>query len=311
MAMHRAVLWPKSTSLLIGILSQSPGYRAAAVHVRVYRFKDGTLPAAQASQSGGRVFAHWYEEARSWRFLTNVTAAPEGIVHDYIGFDRWAQLARFYGANGISALGVGYQDAFWRGAAVEGVITYDYDVCRLLLLNCEKYGLKYMPEFYYSQWYLESKTLPEIAGNDQDFRAISCNGAKTGTNASPCSLNPLYPAVQKAWIDAMGELADKLRDSPAFTGITVRADTWGFRGEYTFASLYWGYGDWTVREFTRDTSIAIPGEADGKSNDDPNRFIHRFEFLTGPEIKPKWVDWRVARILDYHTRILNRDLQAR
>jgi len=305
MVHHRAIFWAKTPSLLVGVLSQSPGYRAAVTRIRISRFVDGKLPQAFQLQSGGRSFVHWYEEARSWKFLTNVDA-PDGIVHDFIGLDRWAQLARYYGANGISALGIGYQDAFFRTTTLDGMLPGEYDSARLLCLICEKYGMRYMPEAYYAQWYLESRTFPEQVGNDDDFRAISANGGRMGSGASPCTVNPLHPIVQQTWINALGELADKLRDSPAFTGITVRCDAWGFRGEFLFPSLYWGYGDWTTNAFQHDTGIAIPGDAEATAAKLPQRFLNRFQFLTSDAVKPKWIAWRNGRMLDYHQRILNR-----
>lgn len=78
MRMHRAIIWPRSQSLLVGLLSQSLGHRAAATRIRVYRFIDGRLPTAQTSQAGGRAFVHWYEETNSWRHLVHVTDLPSG-----------------------------------------------------------------------------------------------------------------------------------------------------------------------------------------------------------------------------------------
>ncbi len=306
---HRAVVWPATNSLLIGVLSQSPGHRAAAIRIRVYRFKDGQLPAAPQVDEGGRSFVHWYEEANSWRQFVGVNDIRQPVVRDAIGFQRWAQLLRYYGANGISAMGMGYQEALYRTTQAHGYAPMEYDACRLMTLVCEKYGLKYLPEVYPAQWYLESKVYPEIASSEQDTFAWNCQGGKLGSGYAPCAVNPLHPAVQDTWINIIGELADKLRDSPAFAGVTIRNDTWGFRGEFMFAGLNWGYGDWIIREFEKAAKVIVPGgPSDTSTLDLPagQRFLKRYEFLTSPPMLTRWIDWRKARLLDYHQRILAR-----
>ncbi|MGC4005081.1 MAG: hypothetical protein QM811_18995 [Pirellulales bacterium] len=282
---HRAVIWPGTKQLLIGILNQSPGHRAAAMRIRVYRFKDGMLPSAPKVASGGRSFVHWYEEANSWRHLVGVNEIKEPVVRDVIGFQRWAQLLRFNGANGISAMGLGYQEALFRTTKALGYAPIEYDACRLMTLVCEKYDLKYMPEVYPAQWYLESKVYPELAGSETDPFAYTCQGGKLGSGYAPCAVNPLHPAVQQTWIDIIGEMSDKLRDSPAFMGVTIRNDTWGFRGEFMFAGLNWGYGDWIINEFEKDSHVTVPGgphdqTANGLST--AERFLKRFDYLTAP-----------------------------
>ncbi len=299
---HRTIVWAASKRMMFAILTQQVGHRAAASKITVSRFEGDQVPAAKADNPGGRVFCHWYEEAENWRYLVNVASAYQGgIVHDMVGLDRWARLCRYFGVNGISACGAGYQGAFWRTTTLDGFMPTDYDQCRLAALICEKYGMRYTPEVFPAQWYMNLVTLPALAENPDDVRSFSCHGAARGQNSAVCDLNPLHPVVQKAWIDAFGELADKLRDSPAFCGITVRADGWLFRGDYTFPSLNWGYGDWIIRQFEKDSGTKVPG-----ADDDPGRFLKRYEFLVSKDMLDKWISWRNHRILDYHLRIRDR-----
>lgn len=310
MQKHRAINWPRSTPMLIGVMSQSPGHRAAVARIRVLRFKDDKLPLPATPQTaGGRNYVHWYEESGSWRHMFGVNDLPEGIVQEFVGLDRWAQMARFYGANGLSALGIGYQGAFYRATQLDGMMPSTYDACRLAALVCEKYGMTYMPEVYCTQSYMENLTFRERTGNNEDFRAFNCHGGKEGSGAAPCTLNPLHPVVQETWIKALGELADKLRDSSAFRGITVRDDEWGFRSQFAFPSIYWGYGDWTIRQFDKDLNLVVtggPNDPNAPAIGDPQRFIQRYAFLSSPEHRQQWINWRNARILDYHTRIRDR-----
>lgn len=299
---HRVIVWAASKKMILGILSQQTGHRAAVAKITVSRFVDGKVPAEKESTVGGRAFTYWYEEAGNWEHLVNVGAQyPSGLVHNMIGLDRWARLCRYFGLNGISACGVGYQQAFWRNTTLPGFGVMSYDQCRLAALICEKYGMTFTPEVYPTQWYMNLVGLPEKVANPEDIRAVSCHGAVRGPGSAPTDLNALHPAVQQMWLDGIGELSDKLRDCPSFKGVTVRADAWGFRGDFNLPGLNWGYGDWTIREFEKDTGLKVPGK-DG----DPQRFIQRFEFLTSKENRDKWLSWRSRRIFDYHKKLRDR-----
>jgi hypothetical protein len=301
MQIHRAVFWPKTTETVLTIFSQEIGTRAAVAKIRLYRYPDGNLPLVETT-TNGRNLIHWYEEAHNWKHLVGVAKMfSSKVVTDLVGLNRWAQFVRYHGGSGISALGVGYQSAFWRQSHLPGFEPEPYDVPRLVALVCEKYGLKYMPEIFPNQGYMNKLVLPKLAENPDDIHSVNCNGNRIGKGAAACDLNPLHPAVQNTWINALGELADKLRDCPSFLGVSVRANVWQFRGDFTLPGLGWGYGDWIIRQFEQDTGITVPGKLS-----DPNRFMIRYEFLTSPDQRQQWVDWRCDRILDYHKRLRDR-----
>ncbi|MFZ2657791.1 MAG: hypothetical protein WAX69_22850 [Victivallales bacterium] len=299
----KSVFWAASDNIQICVISQQVGHRAAASKINIYRF-DGELPATKVEWKNGRSAIHWYEEALSWRFLTNIHLTHRGApqsVRAFIGLDRWARLVRYFGFNGITGLGVGYQEAFYRSQYLDGFLTSDFDETRLLALICEKYGMRYMPEVFPTQWYLNMVVLPKEVENPEDVRSVSCTGAMKGTGFAACDLNTFHPAIQTRWVNAMGELADKLRDSPAFEGICVRADAWLFRGDFNIPGLHWGYGDWTMKQFEKETGVKVP-----VSNDDPDRFVKRFDFLVSKDVKGKWMKWRSDKTMDYHLRIRDR-----
>jgi hypothetical protein len=301
MQTHRAVFWPKTSESVLTIFSQEIGTRAAVARIRLYRFADGNLPLPPVTENG-RNFLHWYEEAHNWVHLVGVDGTiRDPLVRNLEGLKRWAQFVRYHGLTCMSALGVGYQSAFWRQTHLEGFQAEDVDLPRLAALICEKYGLKYMPEIFPTQWYASLVTLPGRAEHPDDIRTFNANGKPSGKGAAACNLNPLHPEVQKMWVNGLGELSDKLRDCKSFLGVSIRANVWQFRGDFTLPSLGWGYGDWIIREFEKDTGVKVPGDPD-----DPERFMTRYEFLTSPEQKERWVNWRCDRLLDYHIRLRDR-----
>lgn len=298
---HRAVFWSKTASTVLTMFSQEIGTRAAVSKIRLYRFPDNNLPLPKVYPQG-RNFFHWYEEAHNWAHLVGVSGSYRNpLVRDLVGLQRWAQFIRYHGGSGMSALGVGYQGSFWRNTHLEGFQPMSYDSARLAALICEKYGIKYLPEIFPNQWYMNKVVLPGRAEKPEDIRSVSCNGAERGPGAAACDLNPLHPEVQNIWLKGLGELADKLRDCKSFEGVSLRANVWQFRGDFTYPGLGWGYSDWTMQQFEKDTGIKVPGDIS-----DPNRFMVRFQFLTSPKNLKKWVDWRCQRLLKYHTAIRDR-----
>ncbi len=297
MQTHSAVSWGDSKTLLVSFECQEPGTRAAAAKIRLKRFEDDRLPAIKLSSQGTRDFYHWFEEAHNWRFLVGIAGIrDQQIVKDMIGLDRWVRLVQYYGGNGIQALGVAYQGAFWRTQLLDGFMPEPYDRCRLLALFCEKYGMKYMLEIFGNQSYFTNIKIPSLSENPLDVRPTSLNGVLKAAGAH-CDINALHTGVQDFYVDVAKELNRKLGDSPAFAGLTVRADVWQFHGDFTLPSIYWGYNDWIMSEFQRDTGIKVPGNMD-----DPKRFAKRFEFLTASPMRDRWINWRCERLLDYHKR---------
>ncbi|MFA6292270.1 MAG: hypothetical protein WC637_10835, partial [Victivallales bacterium] len=110
----------------------------------------------------------------------------------------------------------------------------------------------------------------------------------------------------KKYLDLIGELADNLKDSPAFAGISCRLMlSWQWAGYNALPGLKFGYEDWTISQFQKETGIAVPGNAD-----DPKRFRQRFDFLTGVK-REEWLDWRCKKIFAFHQRLRDRIRQAK
>ncbi|MFZ2654502.1 MAG: hypothetical protein WAX69_06260 [Victivallales bacterium] len=286
----------------IGILGQQIGHRAAASKIRIYKF-DGKLPVEKAANPSGRIFCHWYEEGDNIKYVVNSNRLygkmPE-IAADFVTLDRWSRLARYSGMNAISGFGVSYQGVFYRTNILEGLFGRNYDACRLAALFCEKFGMKYVPEIFGNNVTL-GRTIRSRSQTPDDLYPMSRQGVKVGSSVNSCQFNALHPVVEDFWVDALGELADKLRDSPAFAGVTVRADSWLFDGFFTLPSINWGYSDWMAAQFEKETGVKVPGDVG-----DTGRFGQRFKFLTSGGMNARWNAWRCSRLLDYHKRIRDR-----
>lgn len=303
MQTYRSVFWVNHPNVLVGTVSQKLGFRAGAARIRVSRF-DGPLPPASASRPDGRICLSWNEQADDWDLTANIQPWRDkrpDIVNDYVGLSRWVAVAAYNGMNGIGPSDVSYQSAYWRTHELEGFLPRGYDMVRLTALLCEKYGLKYIPNTFLTQGYFETAVLDSVVKDPDEVRAWSWQGLRGGTDVQWMSHNILHPAIQQKLIDCEGELADLLRDSPAFKGIGVRLWSWLWEGHWAVSSIYWGYGDWDIAQFSRDTGIAVPGKAG-----DPARFEQRFAFLTSPAHRAAWLKWRGDRLTDFYRRLIAR-----
>ncbi len=106
--------------------------------------------------------------------------------------------------------------------------------------------------------------------------------------------NPLHPTVQGALLKFVEEIGRRYGKYPAFKGISFNlfasAMPW-------FGSIHFGYDDYSVGLFTKETGTAIPVDAKA-----PDRFSKRYEFLT-TNCREAWVAWRCKKIRELFGRI--------
>ena len=297
---HHYIFWPYTREINVGLLSQQVGQRAAASHIRIYQY-EGELPVTPDDRTQGRTFADWYEEGGNWHFLVEgdqLNRTMPEIVADYVSLNRYLRLARTSGMTAMNAPAVSYQGCYFPTNTLDGFQPTTYSQIRLTALLCEKYRMRYIPEVFPTQWYRPAMVWTTRVKNPDDLRAWSAQGLEGGKDTGSNATNCLHPVVQQAWVDTFKEIGDQLRDSPAFGGITVRLDGWQWEGDWCLTSLMWGYGDYNIAQFVKDTGLQVPGAAG-----DPNRFEQRYQYLTSPAVKERWLNWRCAQVLAYQRRL--------
>jgi hypothetical protein len=108
--------------------------------------------------------------------------------------------------------------------------------------------------------------------------------------------NPLHPAVRRVMEGLVDDWLRLYGGHPALGGIALDFGGWGGApgGEsLAFERLDGDYSDFTVNRFATETGAKVPGEAG-----QPNRFQARYDFLTTPPMKEKWIRWRCEKIRD-------------
>lgn len=305
MLTERVVFWSNASQVHLGLVSARLGRRAAVARMRLYRV-NGPLPAIGSAPAGGRFMGAWLEEKDRWHIQFNTPTGLPDIVRDYIGLRRWAELCSYTGMNALWPTEAAYQQTTYDSEVLKGYLTKDHDAVRISALFCEKFGIKYVPEIFLAkQRYFNEEVMTAGAAKPADLYDTTRWGFCPGASREPGGLWPtwniLHPQVQQKMIDVYGELADKVKDSPAFVGMSGRLDSWLWDGLYAVTSLNWGYGDWTIAQFEKDCGVRVPGAAD-----DPKRFEARYRFLTETPMKERWLSWRCERVTAFLLRLRDR-----
>ena len=296
------------------------GQRAALGKIRIYRIKDG-FPTLRYGRDG-RMFGMYQEEPM--RFLCNFGATGKGDtwVNFHNTAERVGKLLNYAGINLWNPTLAVYGGMLWPGKSLPGYKMailppgpatlkepFKKDVMRLMLLTCEKYGLNFIGDLHIPLWNTAALVLNldkrfggkgafDDDGYQKPWLTVSNKGEVGLRSSYKPYYNPLYPGVQEWISEVFQELADRYKDSPAFKGVSIRLlFGWTFAGWQSYQSIDWGYEDYTVALFEKETGTRIPVD-----REDPQRFRKRHDWLMTNAYR-KWVDWRCQKIHQYHHRL--------
>ena len=322
MQTHEAFFYPQAKDeVIVAVLNLVPSMKAAASRIIIEKVDSG-LPAAPLGETRGRAMGFYFEESGRWRKFFGA-GKTGGIEEDIKTLNRWAQWNRYLGANLMFPTINVYQANHYPSRILDGYFSRPFNEVRLASLVAEKYSGEFVPEFHLTgqDWFdkevmgvwseqtkKNGKDILQVhfASPEAEEMIIRDRDGNFKHSWEPFMYNALHPRVQKTYIDMLGELADTLADSKAFGGISSRMMfTWQWQGWNALPNLSWGYDDWTIAYFEKDTGIKVPGKAG-----DPSRFRERYNFLTGPQ-REKWIAWRCDKIYAYHRRMLARIQKAR
>ncbi len=287
--------WPKDTDLRVAVMQPQSGLRAAVSKIRIYKVTDKLAPLPVA-EKGGRDFIHWYEEGSS--YLGFFGAGGKSTKDLFVATDNWAKIMANRGASLLLPTVNIYQPQMYPS---EYNLTFTdsntFDSVRLIELLSEKYGLKFAGEFH-----PEGRQLEWPASQAKFTESIYqfSRFGKTNDGADRPKFNFLSPDVEKFVVDMIGEFGDRYGDSPAFAGAAIRLMDWQNTGFGNFGSLDWGYGDFTIGLFEKDTGVSIPVD-----NSDPERFQKRYDWLMA-NAKDQWLDWRGQKVTQFFVKIRDR-----
>ena len=292
--------WPRSSDPRIVFSTAHDKRRAAAASARVYRV--GT-PEAAHGREGGRQFLNWYEEGENFLSLYG---APDGWVEaPSAGIDRWVLSLANHGFNVLSPAVAIYSFALYPSRFMRVFSRNDRDLLLRLLLTAERHGLKVLPELHprADDVDLQFAGAPDPKPNlmvSKDGTTNYYSNDGRSRNYPPLH-NPLHPANATWYLGVIGELIERYGDSPALLGVNLRLMPWANPALNNFHSLDWGYDDYTVDLFKRETGSRVPI---GNLQDN-QRFAARHQWLIA-NARAQWIEWRCEKITALYTLIRDR-----
>lgn len=318
MQTHQLVFYPRQKDPRLFFQTWYRGQRAAAAQIRVYRLK-APFPVLPGVRQSERQFGFYQEEPL--RFGSYFGAPPTGNQWStvFTPADRLGQWGNYLGANLWHPTISVYQSMMWPSKVMPGYGPADSDgfgligpaspkeplmkdLVRLMLLISEKYHLRFVGELHTPVNAVLARALDKQFGGtgtteDDGPQKPWLIVSKEGKIGSCPHYNPLHPGVQDWVASVIGELAQRYKDSPAFGGVALRFMGWQFSSWQGLPSINWGYEDYTVALFEKETGITVPVAAD-----DPQRYGKRYGWLMSRAYEP-WVRWRCRKMHQYYARL--------
>ena len=310
---HELFFYPREEQPRLLVQNWYPGQRAAAARIRIYRITGG-FPGLRP-RATRRMVGMWQEEPM--RVTGNYGAMPTGDAWPNVlrPVERMAQLSNYLGANLYEPTIAVYQTKLWpsRQLPTFGVDAsilgpgsskdpLQKDLLRLILLTAERHRMNVVGQLFITPQTGLSQYLDQRFGGAGDAERLAAGGKPwllVHRSGKPPRgwFNPLYPPVQDWVADLFRELADRYKDSPAFKGVAIRLMAWQFSSWQAIPSIHYGYEDYTIDLFEKETHVHVP-----IARDVADRFERRYQWLMANAYQ-RWVDWRCEKIFRYHCRL--------
>ena len=331
------IYWPNEEVESVHIWNTTGGKEPAGVsRVTIYEITND-LPALRIKDAGDRMIGYHTERGPSTMsasyyagplgaFFTYAMAGvehPEYYRNWYTTTENMVKRMRFSGQNmylmgHFMYTGVLYPSKryiFAQNSYHGGDANGDY--CALILRMFQRNGLSMVSG-------IEYVNTPDVMAEASavSLEDVVQKGAETlftmNKDASLSALhggsawkglNYFHPRVQESMLTIVEELVDLYKDYPAWKGVSFILSR-NF-GPMTVANakrdnaLNYGYEDYTVALFEKETGIRVPVEPL-----DPKRFRKRHAWLL-TNAKQEWIDWRCAQYTALFCKFRDRLVRGR
>ncbi|MHB1033734.1 MAG: family 10 glycosylhydrolase [Pirellulales bacterium] len=331
-AKHRVVFWPRTRTPLVLVTNRREGSHAVFGKIRVLGSPPSpvlALPRTTAVATGlPRAFAATDVPERLLAGYLDRPLFPENFsatesldswsgrsLDDwftfYQGGTRLVEYLNHVGYNGLMVSVLADGSTIYPSAVVQPTPRYDTgvffatgqdpvqkDSLEMLFRLFNREGLKLIPAVQFSAPLPELEAILRRGGSESV--GIEWTGSDGATwlagHAARRGLapyyNPLHPRVQEAMLRVVRELAQRYATHPSFVGLAVQLSADGYA---QLPGDDWGFDDDTVAHFESDTGVRVPAEG-------PGRFAARAKLLLGPH-NSRWLEWRAAKLAEFHRRI--------
>ena len=173
------------------------------------------------------------------------------------------------------------------------------DVLEMLFQIFDREQLTLMPELQFASILTGlEQTIQEGSDQSIGIQLVNQYGqtwrqAKGAPRGQAPYYNPLHPRVQDEIAAIFSELVARYRQHAAFQGVAVQLSVNGY---LQLPGLSWGYDDFTVSQFEKETGVKVPAASGSQ------KYQKRYQFLTTTAF-PQWTQWRCQKIKTLHQRL--------
>jgi len=289
--------WPLAETARLWLAPYHDGAGAACTRIRVERL-DG-VPRPVVAPGGRRAF-HWYEEGTSYRAIFG--AADEGFVASSRAIDRWLDGAVENGFDTVVPTASIYDQSLFPSSFNTAFSVPGMDLLDRLMIGAQVRGMSVVPELHPRGDDLLAGLSPDEADGLmlRRFDGATHRLDAAGRPNAPPHFDPLEPRVADWYLGAILEVATRYRDSPAFSGISLRYMNWANGAFNNLVSADWGYDDRSVERF-----LASIGRKDSVRGADGHIDRTVRESMRSGALREAWIDWRCRRIEELFARIVD------
>jgi len=282
----RYLFYPGTESYLFEARTMEQGLPAALARFRIYPIENDRLPALNVrvpKELPGRRFGYrdedeTFDQNLGWDYedSKNVQTMTERLLDylDYTGQNAWQYPFMRYTGYGFDMLGVRHDLYPYNAKAYPYMVEALGRRGVITIANINLYTLpemKWLPdqmdEIVKREWALTKF-------NDLSNRKIRPNHA--------------HPEIRAMFAQTVAEIARRFHALPGFGGVVMTPHLLGF-----YPSIDYGYDDFTVTQFSRETGIEIPAGTQKE----------RKAFLCDASRIDVWEKWRVQQSVEFFRAI--------
>ena len=319
---HKIVFWPRTKSPVVviynlreDVVSRYGKIRVMSVIGKLPKTYSGSSPRLLAAYMDRPQFPAMFSAKKT--ASENATMALDNWETFYEGSTRMVEYLNFVGYNGAMISVNSDGSAIWPCSEVAPTPRYDTgafsqscsdpvrkDALEVLMRMFDRQQMRLIPAMELTQPVpaLEAK----VRTRDPQTSGLQWIGPDGKTilatyppeNGAAMYYNILHPEVQQFVLDMVSHLATRYKSHPAFTGLGLQLtdNSW-----LILPPPQWGMDDETIRRFSADTGVRVPGEG-------AERFQVRARFLNGPA-QAHWLKWRSDKLSEFYCQLRDR-LQA-
>jgi len=324
---HRLIFWPRTTSPMVLVYNLRDHIPARYGEIRLLAGPRRLPSSGASSMVGGRRLAACMDRP----LLPENFSAPEAFDSTIQrGLDDWAtfylsgtRLVEYLDHVGYGGLMLGVLadgSAIYPSELLQPTPRHDTgplshaasdpvrkDVLELLCRLFDRRRLKLVPMLDFSAPLPALEKRVREGGPAADgLQPVGADGrtwieTHSAQRGMGVYYNVLHPDVQAAVLDVMGELVDRYGGHPSLAGVAIQLTADGYA---QLPGPAWCLDDATIRRFSNETGIRVPGSG-------PGRFAERARFLTRTAAREAWLRWRAEQIRQFHERLRRRIVAAR